>query len=89
MGIYTTEPHHVLTTDDIIHDYARAFASDPDDIDERTRQFLQWLKRHDRAAMAQAWTLGTIYGMNAVKAAADSVRIDPINENPYIGKENQ
>ena len=90
MSIYTTRDEQVSLSS-IIHDYAHAFASDPDDIDLRRHRFTAWFARHDHTIAqtvgAQAWAEGVIYGMNAVRSAVDDVRVDPINENPYIDEE--
>ncbi|WP_190973713.1 hypothetical protein [Bifidobacterium tissieri] len=38
---------------------------------------------HDRRIMAQAWAEGVVYGMNAVRASANTTRVD-LYENPYL-----
>lgn len=90
MSIFTTRDEQVSLSS-IIHDYAHAFASDPDDIDLRRHRITAWLARHDHTIAqtvgAQAWAEGVIYGMNAVLSASNDARVDPLLENPYRDEE--
>ncbi|OXN01641.1 hypothetical protein [Bifidobacterium vansinderenii] len=92
MSIFTTEDEEISYSS-IIHDYAHAWATDPDDIELRRHRIITWLANRDRkllkAAAAQAWEKGVQYGMNVVRTAANSARVGPISENPYIMEENQ
>lgn len=54
----TETEHHIPTTEEIRHDYTRAWALDQQDLDDRRHLFDLWLARHD-AQTEPATTSGT------------------------------
>lgn len=91
MSIFMTRPEAV-DLEAVRHDYARAFANDPDDIDLRAWRFDQWLAEHDRRIAEQAWAdgweEGQYYAVSGEGRTKEQAQAKDLRDNPYL-KENR
>ncbi|TPF96852.1 hypothetical protein EP30_05395 [Bifidobacterium sp. UTCIF-39] len=91
MSVFTTQPEPV-TIESVRHDYSRAFASDPDDIDLRRCRFDRWLVEYARLVAANAWAEGWEQGQAHAEEWYLHGVSDPdtsIRSNPYLTVEEE
>ena len=88
----TETEHRIPATGEIRHDYARAWALDEQDLDDRRHQFDRWLAEHDRQTAEKAWAEGWEEGNDITERsyAGDATASIPASRdnNPHR-KDNQ